>query len=1056
MVTNSEAHTACTLSELLQKNKESIDYIDITHGKRPGIQASLRSVLFPHGKTGRRTVNSPELKIHAVGLNIRFICNCSGLNREGECRCFGEEDLACRALYLSKNALTNARGLDRFHYLTTLSLADNLFEYVPNELQGLVKLKRLNFAGNRLAEDTPHFRERILYYCPNLCELDGGRVTQKEISKAQRIIHEESMLKNVAFLVKTLCEAQNLGLESEFETVCKHVQQQINEKIDVSGVETLEDYMLHFHRELMMRCIVLDEDADIWHLVHLQFSDGALSWNHGLAILAGKLWNQQREINSNIYVSLEAESFAREMTSSLVLLESMLRDKGEGGSTELEGVIMTIWAQLYILVGSFETPIICQEVSCAEDVDECISIGSISETDCEDSSNPTNEMLLVLQNDNETLRHRIEIYMQRTEKLSRDKEEMTAVVSLLQENLEQMNKKKVELSEENKVLLERIKNVENERDISFQKVKELHSAHLQYQKDVSSHLKTQEKHFSESMASLLQQLDDLKKEPRIPINIEIINPDVIKIIQKKEKDLEWTQQQLNYFLMNKEYEIKADVFKHQWQNRYNQLAATRCFGSWRSYTWHSKSLDVFRNNLQAVSRHRYAEAMLAMLSHWHKCTIRTKKIAALSVRVAERRRTDRLTIIIQIWVAYTHLRVRVREWVAIREQRIQARVLELLWLHKCSWQQGTREGMQVAARFYEKRLSFTSVKTWLEVYRLQHDSRESRLHEIRTAWKAKTTLAILSLWRHLNTQSQIHALGRAFSNHRLVSKSLKILMDTRQRSKNLDICHSKLSAFREQQTYRVVIQSWRAEVHSKNEVLVDICMRLWYRYLIRQRYIRCCEAKQEEKMKHMVKESICQWRARTWRSKHHEYQALKHIVDRMKVMSLVRDCFSRWRMTLLRTFIEHQNDKLEHMDRNTMLIASSCNSMKETLKNHYEDIIKATRKTSTGSYVKLDRLEKQHRAVKKRLASTMADASKMRLAICDLESTKIDQHNHIESLCQKMGNLERENHMLELRLQASETIKASVSTRASRAIKTSSMATETLLSLWDQPIHHYT
>ena len=186
MTTANEPLEAFILSDLLRN-----PHIHDHEKYRPGVHTSLRSGVFPGVKTTKHG-SSLEPKIHAVGLNIRYICRCYENSSGLQCQCFHHGDLSCRALYLSRNNLTSGRGLESFQNVTTLSLADNLFNHVPIELSQMTHLKRLNFAGNVMAEAMPHCRERILAYTsPRLCELDGLRVSQNEVRRAHKIVFEE-------------------------------------------------------------------------------------------------------------------------------------------------------------------------------------------------------------------------------------------------------------------------------------------------------------------------------------------------------------------------------------------------------------------------------------------------------------------------------------------------------------------------------------------------------------------------------------------------------------------------------------------------------------------------------------------------------------------------------------------------------------------------------------------------------------------------------------------------------------------------------------------------
>lgn len=1049
MTTANEPLEAFILSDLLQ-NPQIHDH----EKHRPGVQTSLRSGLFPGVKT-TRDGSSLEPKIHAVGLNIRYICRCYKESSGMVCQCFHDGDLACRALYLSRNNLTSGRGLESFQHATTLSLADNLFNHVPIELSQMTHLKRLNFAGNVMAEAMPHCRERILAYTsPRLCELDGMRVSKNEVWCAQKIVFQECMLRNIVFLLRGIHVSQGALWEEDYEAICIDIQRTVDNRLGARNVETLEDFVCSL-RDFSLQFLVLEEDADIWSRVKPLFSKGASSWNHGLAMLAVKLWNDvtyPREWNTS---SLEDFGvFSREVTSSLDSLEAALRNSAEGQSTEVEDSVMMIWVQFYILVSNFRTPdtsvetISVQSSPISEDAGSDGEEGDTEIMSGEDATGE-HELMMALQNDNDHLRSEIENHIEICRTLSRDKEEMTAVLSLLQDNLELMNKKKQEISEENRVLIEQIQVAERDRNTSMERAKELQDSYEQYKKDICSKMQAQEAKLNGSIATLMHKLDALEKEPRVPLHIEIVNPDIRHIIEEKDASIKWMQVQLDFFQKKHEKEAKADAFKKQWKKQRMNNAKHYSFASWRRYTKYANDIKLFEAEMEESRHGRRRQLASSYLSQWHALTVRSNKLMALSARIAEKECKSICQKAYVAWIKQCEQSARVRLFMAMREGKTKKLILDHLQLYKCLWHERTTNGLRAADRIYDNKLKGTSIHAWLQTYRSQKVAREERLQDSQR--DSRLVSKSFGAWRQVNTESQIQALGKAFSNHRIASKSFCVFVETNRRSKMLKNCFSKLAAWKERQRCSRAMHLWRAKVKSTKILLARHCLLRWYSELLLQRYICHLAVERAMKNKSMLKQAFCLWKTHAWQSKHHKYKTIDAKAEHMKNKSLMRQYFSTWVSTLLYEKIESQSTLIARLEDNMQLIASSCNAMKDTALENYTKCLKYAHKSSSESTMRLEKLRKQHNAVKKTLASCLDNTSTMRREMAELDAMKACQDEKIESLQDVIKSLSREKYLLELRLRASDTIKASVSHRATRAMKTSSMATETLLSVWQ---HH--
>ncbi len=1025
---------------------------------RPGIQTSLRSGLFPNVKTNYDGISSSEPRIHAVGLNLRSICKCSLENDGISCGCFQKEDLSCRGLLLSKNNLTGGQGLEMFQNLRTLSLADNLFDHIPRELQSLVNLKRFNFAGNRMAEATPHYRERILAYSPSICELDGVKISTDEVKQAQRTVIEECILTSLIFLLHRLTESQYGPVwEEDYDKVCRQIEEVVGKSLATENIETVEEFICSL-KEYFLHYNMLGEDTEVWLEARPFLSKGASSWNHAIAMLAVDLWNDityPAEWNQSCFDDFV--DFARGVTTAIDLLEVILRGKN-GHSSDVQDTAMEVWSRFYILVSNFKAPsvsipecTISADEACVESsplLEYIESCSEEAESEEPEDTDGVSDMMLELQTVNDRLKEKLESYMMCNDKLSRDKQEMTVVLTLLQENLEDMNKKKAEVISDNQALLDRLYIAEYDGKVSLKKLKELQSAYDEYRRDISSQLNAQESQFTSSISLLMKQLDALEKEPRIPVHIEIVNPDIRRSLEERDEAIKWMKMEIDLYQRHHKREITADTFSAQWRAQRLKNAIYICFAAWRRFNKYSKSLKLFQISLEAISRQRSRQDVSMMLSQWLATTIRSKKVGALSGRVLSRTKTSTTKMAFEIWHMQYFKSMRVRSFTKVREERSKQHVLEILWLHKCLWEQRTKEATRIATLFHNNRLKLVYTKVWVETYRSEYQARENILQKSHVNHRLVGNA--FASWRHYSTKIQIEALGRAFSNHRIASKSFHALVERSRRAKALKLSYARLVAWKRRQTCEIVAQCWKDQVKGTKDLVSHNCLIFWYNTALLQRYIRHCAAVQEEKNKAAMRHALSQWRAHSWGSKHHKLKSMCTLTERLKCSMLLRQCFTSWVSTLLRHTMENQDIIIENMDANVSLLVSSCNSMKTKIAGNHIRYLQEMNKASTESHITVQKLKKQQRVMRKRLTMFITDTSRMKDTIKDLEAIKSAQDGQIISLQQGMEQLERDKYLLELRLRASETIKASVSTRAKRALKTSSIATDTLLSVWQQ------
>lgn len=398
------------------------------------------------------------------------------------------------------------------------------------------------------------------------------------------------------------------------------------------------------------------------------------------------------------------------------------------------------------------------------------------------------------------------------------------------------------------------------------------------------------------------------------------------------------------------------------------------------------------------------------------------------------------------WIKQCEQSARVRFFMAMREGKTKKLILDHLQLYKSLWHDRTTIGLRAADRLYEDKLKDISIHVWLQTYRSQKVAREERLQDSQRG--SRLVSKSFDTWRQVNTESQIQALGKAFSNHRIASKSFCVFVETNRRSKMLKYCFSKLAAWKERQRCDLAMHLWRTRVKSTKILLARHCLLRWYSELLLQRYICHLAVEHAMKNKSMLKKAFCLWKTHAWQSKHHKYKTMDAKAEHMKNKSIMRQYFSTWVSTLLYEKIERQSTLIARLKDNVQLITSSCNAMKDTAIENNAKCLKYAQKSSAESHMKLEKLRKQHNAVKKILASCLDDASTMRREMAELDAMKTCQDEKIGSLGHVIKSLEREKYLLELRLRASDTIKASVSRRATRAMKTSSMATDTLLSVW--------
>ena len=246
------------------------------------------------------------------------------------------------------------------------------------------------------------------------------------------------------------------------------------------------------------------------------------------------------------------------------------------------------------------------------------------------------------------------------DKLSRDKQEMTVVLTLLQENLEDMNKKKAEVISDNQALLDRLYIAEYDGKVSLKKLKELQSAYDEYRRDISSQLNAQESQFTSSISLLMKQLDALEKEPRIPVHIEIVNPDIRRSLEERDEAIKWMKMEIDLYQRHHKREITADTFSAQWRAQRLKNAIYICFAAWRRFNKYSKSLKLFQISLEAISRQRSRQDVSMMLSQWLATTIRSKKVGALSGRVLSRTKTSTTKMAFEIWHMQYFKSMRVR------------------------------------------------------------------------------------------------------------------------------------------------------------------------------------------------------------------------------------------------------------------------------------------------------------------------------------------------------------------------------------------------------------
>ena len=998
--------------------------------------------LFPGGLC-KRSENEKGWKVHAVGLHIRYFCKCNIYEDKSleNCSCFSPQDLRVTSLYLSRNCLNCARGLERFVHLESLSLSDNLLSVVPPELKYLKRLRRLHLLGNPMCNVPslcPHYREQVLAMCPALEILDGKRVTPKEVKRAQRVFSEECLLRNIVFLLGQLQKAMDTGIPLSLLKMHEDILETLG--IDKESDMTLEDYMCIL-KSSMDNYFLFDKDfMNVWS--EIDFTRNS-SVNAALAQLAAIKWT---DILSRLSLAHDGriedsfELFAENMSASIRSVEIAVGHSLEGSCDDLEGIVAMIFSHVYILIASLEMDFIPKDEKAAEFPEQAGGLDCLSDT----ATNVAVEERALLEQENNAMKACVQaLHDQIDEKdgeirnLKRDKKGMEVVLSFVQEKLELSKQKESQLINKSDFDRAKLESVIKQRDEYEKKLNEVQHKYRTYTEVAEARLIEQEKMYSSANKALQRNLADMRKQPRIPLNINIVSPDVSNALRCKEDTLLELRATVGCLTREMDLLELAHKFNAHWHHIRAQTALKEILTGWNEYSKYRTRLKNLEHSISEVISRRNKQAILSMLGD---AVWRCKRLESLSIRWQRESQDSLKRLFFEFWRHVNRLSSRLEGCRVAKAKKERSKVLKILREYARLNRAERNNLFFKCRRVCELALLRKYFDSWLHTYRADNFDRKWKEFEAGKVSQNHTLKRFFSAWHAVQIREEqsrqddrFSQLGDELSKQRLRNKAFDALLKHKVLYLKLRHSRSAVQTMVRQGLLRRTLSAWRDENKSQQIALVRELFNVWRTNTKILSKIREYNATLLERQNTAMRMVLGYWRTFAFEEARKCKQTAELLAAEQTKKLMMSKLFIRWYAKTMDSQLSKHKGAIAERNLHVQLATSSCNALQTVLMEREKENMD----TLQRYYSDFKGIE---RSIRDRCCCLDA---KYRDAVCRLHDEQHIQQQLSESnnvLERKVSNLEeqvaslqRKNKQLQMQRDVAETLQKSALTRASRA-----------------------
>lgn len=946
-------------------------------------------------------LNMVPPKINAAGMHLKQLCRCSnddlcGFQGGEGCSCFGSKGVLSKTktLYLSMNDFDSVEGIERFRELRSLSLSDNFLRWVPRGLRLLPDLRRLNMAGNPFEEW--YWREKVLFLCPRLVELDGRRITDKEREVYIRQYRQACMLWNVLGLVQALVGI--LSRDSIDEDDAIHVavgsllelKRKVYQSIGLDDEHGEEDDTLEFFYCALKRAT--DGCLAIVHIGDDEYPCVSSSCGNMVASCVDT-W---RKIGWHPW---------EDEFHLLELVERLRYAWEDGDMDEVERVVFEMWSEFYVFASNMRihsdanASVIGDTMHAMEYQDDVDEIEEEKEQQREEDSEEhkieqciAEYARLLAESDtivthmkdknkamevqNKTLKAELEAEREATHKLCMDKEEISVVVRSIQQSLEESKQDRERLQQTiNRMQYEFNKQLEEKEKLQ-EKYQELKRLHIVVSDEAVHRLEEQRRR----MLAMEKEIEVLKRQPIVPLRISIISPDVTNVLESKDGHISVLQQRVDDLEMWHSTLERAHAFRSSWDAASWQRGLQRSFRAWRDHCHRKSIVDKFGKRLSSLySRMNMKCIFDALLIS----SARSKRIDG----IVSQRQQHTLYRIIMAWKSHVSLCRMVRDFVEKRLARTKRRALDAMHVNHVEWKYKLRQSSAKARQFHNTMNQKRALSSWVSECNVSKLENSSKLHQHAACNASKMLRQCLLAWKDLAEDKRLDERAIQMYRCRTLKTGLSILREyTSYRLHLRDACtrvekHCVLNALCR------VWSHWRHAVHISREEMLESRRQDLRRILFSWR----SETKKSRQSLAMQWQCLYHWRVHAWDHLRSTYATQNQNYHRL----LLSHYFTRWKLSRMNTDLEHANAMLQTKDLQIGQLTSLCNS---------SSVMHRTRERN---------MKKHMIKLKKELSHTLTD-----LAIETREAEEtMRRHKALES-------------QLTLRLRAAESIKTSALTRA--------------------------
>lgn len=984
---------------------------------------------------GIRFVNTSGIELHAVGLRIDRLCECECEEPERrDCSCFSDADLGATALYLSKNDLTSAavESLSGFAELTVLSLANNLIDRVPEALRRMHKLKRLSLSGNPVM-GTTYAWEQILASVPvALRELNGRRVNEAEVRRGRAVWREHCVLRNLVFLLDAL-RTKEPG-EAWVEVLGRI------EGVLVGGVSSLS--------QLADEHFLFDSSMSSTSSMSLTSS---IQSNHGLAVLANSTWvdSVAFSMSDNVDDDSSFESVLLEVTSSLVSLESLCREVREGPGqrvAEVESLAASIWRAVFVYRDvMLERK--RQEFAAAEEAVRVAAEAAakaagklpVEQADLDRIKSERDQMaqelrmmkqelnVLRTQRDDEIERRvglgvqlddlrnkfadastrehivclQLEDTLQKLEDARSAATGQKSVLQILNAELDASKKREFAAVERNQVLIAELDATIRARSIASKALRDTEVALTEAQESSADALASQKASFEVVLGTLRDELELLRRAPRVPVNIEIVNPDVTRALDERDRHIALLQSEVALYQRDEWLNATAQSYRQEKALDRMKIAAAFCFRGWMRHVHRVSATKRLETSIATIvtdaERASAVEALLAWRSH-----ARTSRIVrALSMVRRAQVTTETMRRVFCGWSDLTAQCKRVDAFIQRRSSRIAQRALTMLARHALH----RKESLQMMEREVVRHAGAAVVAKVFRAWHTETASSVNRWKEIETSVEDRAAIshvsAVFEAWR---------LVARDATQERLncqVADQFAAEMVQRRAVRALG-CHATDVALRRSMVDEL-------DTSRARDLLLDV-MASWRECLNASRLARAC---QWEHKRAMARSIIGAWRT-------HVFQATKSRLAGVQAAVILTGSAVDRHKNELEQRLREASDSAARTDALARGMAVSCDGLQRRL---VESILEH-RRVVYRMAEKHARLVKAHRTIKRQLNIALHDVLELKAARDELDAVvarEVQARSITEDALKR--SLDESKHM-SLRLRASDAIKSSAQLRA--------------------------